>query len=135
MQAHQLIKTKKRVQRIGRGGKRGTYSGKGLKGQKARAGRRIRPQIRDVIKRMHKKRGYFFKSFREKPHVVNIGEIDKKFQNGDKITLESLIKEKLLRAPKGKKVKIKILGKGKTDKKFVFEKDLLLSQSVKKYVE
>lgn len=135
MQAHQLVKTKKRIQRIGRGGKRGTYSGKGLKGQKARAGRRIRPQIRDVIKRMHKKRGYFFKSFRKKPYVVNIGEIDKKFQNGDKITLESLVKEKILRAPKGKKMKVKILGKGKTDKKFVFEKDLLLSQSVKKYVE
>ncbi|MEK7559935.1 MAG: uL15 family ribosomal protein [Patescibacteria group bacterium] len=134
MQAHQLVKTKKRVQRVGRGGKRGTYSGKGIKGQKARAGRRIRPQVRDIIKKMHKRRGYFFKSFREKPYIVNIGDIDKKFKNGEKITFESLVKEKILRVPKGKKVKVKILGKGKSDKKFIFEKDLLLSESAKKHV-
>ena len=135
MQAHQLIKTKKRSHRIGRGGKRGTYSGKGIKGQKARAGRRIRPQIRDIIKKFHKKRGYFFKSFREKPYVVNIGDIDTKFNNGDKISIESLVKSGILRVPKGKKVKVKILGKGKTDKKFIFDKGLLFSESIKKYVE
>ena len=107
MQAHQLVKTKKVSRRVGRGGKRGTYSGRGIKGQKARAGRRIRPQIRDILKKMHKKRGYFFKSFREKPYVVNIGDIDKKFNSpaggGEKITIESLVKLGLLRAPKGKK--------------------------------
>ncbi|HEY4521636.1 MAG TPA: uL15 family ribosomal protein [Candidatus Paceibacterota bacterium] len=135
MQAHQLIKTKKVKRRVGRGGKRGTFSGRGTKGQKARSGRRIRPQIRDVIKKIHKKRGYFFKSFREKPYAINIRDIDKKFNTGDKITLESLLKSKILRAPKGKKIKIKILGKGKTDKKFIFDKDLLVSKSVKKYVE
>lgn len=135
MQAHQLVKTKKVSRRIGRGGKRGTYSGRGIKGQKARAGRRIRPQIRDVIKKIHKRRGYFFKSFREKPYIVNIGDIDKKFNSGDKITLESLVKSEILHVPKGEKVKIKILGKGQTQKKFIFDKDLLLSESVKKYVE
>ena len=135
MQAHQLVKTKKVSRRIGRGGKRGTYSGKGIKGQKARAGRRIRPQIRDILKKMHKKRGYFFKSFREKPYVVNIGDIDKKFNSGEKINLESLVKAQILRVPKGKKIKIKVLGKGKSDKKFYFEKDLLLSNSVKQNVE
>lgn len=43
--------------RVGRGGKRGKTSGKGTKGQKSRAGRRIRPQIRDVMKKFPKKRG------------------------------------------------------------------------------
>lgn len=135
MQAHQLVKTKKRRQRIGRGGKRGTFSGRGTKGQKARAGRRIRPQVRDIIKKIHKRRGYFFKSFREKPYVANIGDIDKKFNSGDKITLESLIKSKVLRVPKGKKIKVKILSGGKSDKKFNFDKELTFSESVKKYVE
>ena len=135
MQAHQLVKTKKVSRRIGRGGKRGTYSGRGTKGQKARAGRRIRPQIRDILKKMHKKRGYFFKSFHEKPFIVNIGDIDKKFNNGDIVNLESLIKSKILRAPKGKKIKVKILGKGKSKKKFVFDKELLLSKSIKQNVE
>lgn len=47
-------KTKKRV---GRGGKRGTYSGRGVKGQKSRAGRRIRPAVRDLIQQIPKLRG------------------------------------------------------------------------------
>ena len=133
MQAHQLTKTKKIRRRVGRGGKRGTFSGRGTKGQKARAGRRIRPQIRDVIKKIHKKRGYFFKSFRKKPFVINIRDVDKKFNSGDKISFESLIKSKILRAPKGKKIKIKILGKGRTDKKFIFDKNLLTSKSAKQH--
>ena len=60
MQLHEIkpthkLKTKKRV---GRGGKKGTYSGRGVKGQKSRAGAKIRPEIRDLIKKMPKKRGY-----------------------------------------------------------------------------
>jgi large subunit ribosomal protein L15 len=43
--------------RIGRGGKRGGYSGRGQKGQKSRAGRRIRPAERDIILRLPKLRG------------------------------------------------------------------------------
>jgi len=43
--------------RVGRGGKRGKTSGRGMKGQKSRAGRRIRPAIRDVMKKFPKKRG------------------------------------------------------------------------------
>ena len=60
MQSHQLKPTHKRKkpQRIGRGGKRGTYSGAGIKGQKSRAGAKIRPEIRDFIKKLHKLRGH-----------------------------------------------------------------------------
>lgn len=59
MQLHTLqpkhpLKSKKR---IGRGGKRGTYSGKGVKGQSARAGRKIRPGTRDLIQQIPKLRG------------------------------------------------------------------------------
>jgi ribosomal protein L15 len=59
MQLHEL-KAENRTsnkKRIGRGGKRGTYSGKGMKGQKSRAGRKIRPSIRDLIQRTPKLRG------------------------------------------------------------------------------
>jgi len=47
MQLHQLKpKNKlKKAKRIGRGGKRGTYSGKGIKGQRSRAGAKIRPEF------------------------------------------------------------------------------------------
>ena len=59
MQIHQLkiIHKMKRKKRVGRGGKKGTYSGKGIKGQKSRAGKRFKPMIRDVIKRYPKLKG------------------------------------------------------------------------------
>ncbi|MFA7201907.1 MAG: uL15 family ribosomal protein [Candidatus Paceibacterota bacterium] len=59
MQLHELQpKTETRSKRrIGRGGKRGTTSGRGQKGQKARAGRNMRPGARDLVLRTPKKRG------------------------------------------------------------------------------
>lgn len=64
MQLHELKPKHKRKKRkrVGRGGKRGTYSGRGIKGQKARAGRRLKPVIRELIKRYPKLRGYKFKA-------------------------------------------------------------------------
>jgi len=64
MQLHELhpIHKPKRKKRIGRGGKRGTYSGHGSKGQKARAGHKMKPIIRELIKKYPKLRGYKFKS-------------------------------------------------------------------------
>lgn len=46
-----------RKRRVGRGGKRGRYSGKGIKGQKSRAGARLRPALRDLVKKIPKLRG------------------------------------------------------------------------------
>ena len=43
--------------RFGRGGKRGKTSGRGCKGQTARAGANMRPEMRDIIKRLPKLRG------------------------------------------------------------------------------
>ncbi len=39
---------------IGRGGKRGKTSGRGHKGQNARAGTSKRPEMRDIIKKLPK---------------------------------------------------------------------------------
>lgn len=59
MQLHTLqAKTKrKRGKQVGRGGTRGKTSGRGTKGQNARSGRKKRPELRDVIKRVPKLRG------------------------------------------------------------------------------
>jgi large subunit ribosomal protein L15 len=48
----------KSSRQFGRGGKRGKTAGRGTKGQKARAGRKLRPQLRDIIKKLPKKRGH-----------------------------------------------------------------------------
>jgi len=59
MQLHQLqpIHKNKVKKRIGRGGKRGTYSGRGQKGQKARAGAKIKPAERELFLKLPKLRG------------------------------------------------------------------------------
>lgn len=64
MQLHELkpIHKRKKAKRVGRGGKRGTYSGRGQKGQRARAGRKMKPVVREIIKRYPKLRGYKLKA-------------------------------------------------------------------------
>lgn len=59
MQFHNLqSKTKRKYARqVGRGGSRGKTSGRGTKGQNARAGHKKRPEMRDIIKRIPKLRG------------------------------------------------------------------------------
>lgn len=59
MQFHNLqAKTKRKYARqVGRGGTRGKTSGRGTKGQNARAGHKKRPELRDIIKRIPKLRG------------------------------------------------------------------------------
>ncbi len=59
MQLHNLQSRTKRIRsrQVGRGGRRGKTAGRGTKGQNARAGRKKRPEIRDIIKRIPKLRG------------------------------------------------------------------------------
>ena len=117
---------------IGRGGKKGTYSGKGNKGQKARSGAHVNPLFEGgrstLIDHMKKKRG--FKSIKTKVRVINLSELDKNFKSGDIISKEALIKSGLISRAKAD-LGIKILGKGKTKKKFILEKGLLSSASAK----
>jgi len=136
IQVHQIKpkhkgKTKKR---IGRGGKRGTYSGRGLKGQKSRAGAKMQPSIREFIKRYPKKRGYKFKSIAEKPIVINIGLLNKKFEANEIISPKTLLKKGLIRKIKGKSPQIKILGKGEISKALVIER-CEISKNAKEKIE
>lgn len=66
---------RKRVQRIGRSGKRGSYSGRGVKGQKSRSGHRIRPAERDLIMRIPKRRGFANATKSDRTIVFNLGRL------------------------------------------------------------
>ena len=136
MQLHQLKpKTKpKKRKRIGRGGKRGTYSGRGMKGQKSRAGRRMEPEIRGTIKRYPKLRGYRFKGGLKNRAVLNLGFLENKVKDGEEITPASLLKNKLVRREKGKTPIVKILGTGEINKKIIV-KDCLVSKTAKEKIE
>jgi len=138
MQLHELhpIHKPKRKKRIGRGGKRGTYSGRGIKGQRARAGRRLKPVIRELIKRYPKLRGYRFKSKvkSQKSKIVNLDILEKKFNTDEKITPEILLEKRIICKIKGRIPRIKILGKGKLSKKLIIE-DCQISKSAKEKIE
>src|SRR3990167_488832 len=104
MQIHEVksktqFKTKKVV---GRGGKRGKTSGRGTKGQKARAGHRIRPAIRDVIKKIPKRRGEGVSRNRFSTPalnfaIINVSELSTVFASGDKVNPKTLLAKGLLK--------------------------------------
>ena len=82
MKLHQLSKSEgKKPHRIGRSGKRGSYSGRGVKGQKSRSGRRLRPAERDLILRLPKQRGFANLPKSDKAMILNLGEIAAKFKS------------------------------------------------------
>ena len=111
MQIHQLkpktgVRSKKRV---GRGDK---TAGRGTKGQKSRAGHKIRPAIRDLLKKLPKLRGYRFRSFRRRPTVIRFALLEQHFADGDSIDPDRLLERGLIRRMKGRVPPVKILGPG-----------------------
>lgn len=105
---------------VGRGGTRGKTSGRGGKGQTARAGHKIRPEWRDFIKRMPKLRGYAFQSISgvKNPVVaINLDLIEIAFKAGDTVKPSTLFAKGVIGQYKGKNQKIKILGDGEITKK------------------
>ncbi len=122
MQLHDLHLTyrPKRAKRVGRGGKRGTFSGRGTKGQSARAGAKIRPAERDIVKKIPKLRGYKFKSFQIRKAVVNLAAIERCFKEGDTVSPVTLKEAGLVRRINGRLPEVKILGKGALTKRVKF---------------
>lgn len=125
--------SKKRRKIVGRGGCHGTYSGRGLKGQKARSGVKIKPGFEggttSLIRLIPKKRG--FKSIYLKPEIVNVSDLQKNFKDGDKIDLKKLMEINLISSDKSK---VKILGDGELTKKLLVQAHDF-SESARKKIE
>jgi len=142
MQLHDLKRKNpnKRPKRVGRGGKRGKTSGRGTKGQKARAGHRIRPEMRDTIKKISKRRGMGKNRARTvhpdriEPVVVNLAAIERLFSAGEIVNQKTLLEKGLVRMKKGKMVPVKILGTGDVTKKLTIER-CLISKSAREKIE
>jgi large subunit ribosomal protein L15 len=107
-------KARKRVGR-GNGSGHGTYSGRGLKGQKARAGGKTRPGFEGgqlpLIKRLPKKRG-FYNHFRTEYAVISLSALNT-FDAGSEITVDILSKNGLLRSMNKP---VKVLANGEVDR-------------------
>ena len=124
MQLHELKRAtpNKTAKRVGRGGGRGKTSGRGTKGQKARAGHSIRPDIREQLKKLPKRRGRGIQgllSIQVKPEIVNLGSLEAAFAAGDTITPSVLLERGLVRTTRKITPSVKILGDGELTKKLI----------------
>lgn len=139
MQFHQLKRThkNKRSMQVGRGGKRGKTSGRGGKGQTARAGHKIYPQIRDVIKRIPKLRGrgkHLFKSIQERAVPVNLDVLERHFRDGSAVHPEALMRSGLVEMKSGRIPPVKILGRGTLTKRLIIS-GCSVSKAAKEAIE
>lgn len=126
--------------RVGRGGTRGKTSGRGTKGQNARAGHKKRPEMRDLLKKLPKRRGYgknrarTVRSVRNSYVPVNLSVLEVAFMAGDAVTPETLYKKGLVSGRGGKIAYVKILGTG-TLTKALKVSDCTASEAAQKAIE
>ncbi len=135
MQLHTLKRKtpNKTEKRVGRGGGRGT------KGQKARAGHSIWPNVREQIKKLPKLRGrgvHGLRTIQAKSLVVNVASLEKAFAPGETVSPIVLIERGLIRVRKNASSKptVKILGDGELTKKFTVS-GCIVSASAKEKIE
>lgn len=110
--------TQTKQTRVGRGGKRGKTSGRGTKGQNARAGHKKRPEIRDFIKKLPKRRGHGKNRARTvkggliRPTEVTLTALAAAFTAGEAVTPKSLVEKKVIPSVGGRYPAVKILSGG-----------------------
>ena len=110
---------KHRRKRLGNGESSGLGKtcGRGHKGQKSRSGGGVRPGFEGGQMPLHRrlpKRGFNNVQFQDKIAIVNVGQLNKKFED------DATVDEKALRAAglvSGRCDAIKILGQGDLEKK------------------
>lgn len=124
----------KKRKRIGRGNAagQGTYCGRGIKGQNARAGvsglKRL--GMKQVLLRIPKNRG--FKSLKPKNQVINLADINKYFKDGDIINPKILHHKGLIA---NLKISVKLLGQGELKLEKLQFSNIKISASAKAQVE
>ncbi|MEA1926314.1 MAG: 50S ribosomal protein L15 [Patescibacteria group bacterium] len=134
MQAHQLKarKTASR-KRIGRGGKKGTYSCRGMKGQKSRSGFSRRATFEGgsstLVAKTKKLRG--FRSRNPKLQIVNIEALNGKFRSGEEVNPQTLKERKLISKLS---VPVKVLSDGSIEKKLKF-RNVLFSKAAREKIK
>ena len=126
--------SKKNKKRLGRGPSsgHGKTAAKGHKGQNARSGGGVPAYFEGgqmpLIRRLPK-RG-FNNPFGKEYTIINLDILEKKFNDGEEVNIETLIAKKII-----KKVKdgVKILGNGEITKKLTFS-GVIFSKSAKEKI-
>jgi large subunit ribosomal protein L15 len=124
---------RKRIIGRGQGSGRGTTAGKGNKGQKSRSGGKTYVGFEGGQMPLYRRlahRGFSNYPFKKVFQVVNLGEIGKRFEDGETVDTAALIRTGLIKGT----VPVKILGDGEFTKKLNF-KVSALSNSAKEKIE
>lgn len=139
MQINNIKRNTKRKEktRVGRGGVKGKTSGRGTKGQKARAGNKRRPEIRDIIRKIPRRRGRgknLNTSVTDKFVIVSLSSIEKSFEKGEVVSPKTLVEKNVISKRGGKFPSVKVLSNGTISKALKFEK-CKISSSAKEAIE
>ncbi|MBQ5970542.1 MAG: 50S ribosomal protein L15 [Clostridia bacterium] len=138
MKLHELspaagsTKARKRIGR-GAGSGQGKTAGKGHKGQKARAGRGMRPGFEGgqmPLQRRLPKRG-FVNIFRTEMAIVNVAALEKAFDAGETVTIDALVEKGLVKKTLDG---VKVLGQGEITKALTVQVNAF-SESAKQKIE
>jgi large subunit ribosomal protein L15 len=139
---------KKRIVGRGTGSGRGSTAGKGNKGQKSRSGGKTYAGFEGGQMPLYRRlahRGFSNYPFKKSYQIVNLCEIDKRFNEGETVDELSLFQKGLIKGLRksGNKVScspVKILGNGELTKKLIFKKadasnEVAISGSAKAKIE
>jgi len=129
---------RKRIVGRGQGSGRGTTSGKGNKGQNARSGGKTYIGFEGGQMPLYRRlaqRGFSNHPFKKEWQIVNLGEIENRYEASEIVDLDSLYKKGFIRKPSGPKTNpVKILATGDFTKKLSF-KVASVSASAKEKIE
>lgn len=129
------VGSKRNRKRIGRGDGtgHGSYSGRGVKGQKARSGGGVRPGFEGgqlpIVKRLPRKRG-FTNIFKTEYSIVNLGKLGV-FAPGSEVGPQELLEAGLVKSIKRP---IKILSDGEINQPLVVKADKISAAAQRKIV-
>ena len=126
---------KKRILGRGQGSGRGTTSGKGNKGQKARSGGKTYVGFEGGQMPLYRRlaqRGVSNYPFKQEWQIINLGEIEKRYESGEVVDLASLIKKGLVKGASGKCAPVKILANGDFTRKLSFKVDAISASAKEK---
>ena len=133
---------RKRIIGRGQGSGRGTTAGKGNKGQKSRSGGKTYIGFEGGQMPLYRRlaqRGFSNYPFKKSFQIVNLGEIDKRFSEGETVNEISLFERRLIKGTnKGGNFTanppVKILGNGDLSKKLNF-KIIAISGSAREKIQ
>ena len=133
---------RKRIIGRGQGSGRGTTAGKGHKGQKARSGGKTYVGFEGGQMPLYRRlaqRGFKNYPFKKTWQIVNLGEKDKRFNDGETVEEVSLYDKGLIKGSRKNGTfkaafPVKILGNGELTKKLIFKIDAV-SGSVKEKIQ